>query len=244
MLGLIITMIVLGSVFSFLTIFFMPKVLKKEPYQRVKYSREKMKFLAEKLLNSICVKIETIYEDENAIKNMDKNKPIVFVSNHSSNFDIPVLITALPIDIGFVAKKEMEKWPFYGKWMKQTGCVFLDRENPREGIRAIKKAIEIVKNGHPIVIFPQGTRKQGFGEAEFKKGSFKLATDASGYVVPITVQGSDKVQAPAEAKVHMNKKVKVNIGKPIKIWELNEEEVKELHKVVENNIREKYKQLA
>ncbi|MGL5122649.1 MAG: lysophospholipid acyltransferase family protein [Fusobacteriaceae bacterium] len=237
MLGIIFVIVIGFLIFTFITIFYFKKISKMNEYDRIKCAREKLKMLGNIVLKSIGTKVITIYEDEEDFRALDSKEGIVFVSNHTSNFDIPVLNVAIPLDIGFVAKKEMESWVFYGKWMKLSGTVFLERENPRKGIEGINKAIEIIKKGHPLVIFPQGKRKESFEENEFKKGSFKLAISSEGVIVPVVVKGVSKIQSPAGKRVNFNKEVTVYIGKSIKTKELSKEELKNLNEVVEQKIR-------
>lgn len=244
MIGLILVFFAGLLSFSYITVFHLPKIKRQNPCYGVKNAREKLEIVAKWFLRVIGLKLEVFYEDEEAFKSMDKDRGIVFVSNHSSNFDIPILIESIPIDVGFVAKKEMETWPFFGTWMKYSGCAFLNRKNPREGIKDIKKAVSIVKEGHPLFIFPQGTRKSGFGNNEFKKGSFKLVTEANGYVVPVTMKGSDTIQKPGAKRIIMGRRVIVHIGTPIKVYELNEEDLKNLNQIIEGKIKNIYDNLA
>lgn len=229
--------------FSYITLRYLKKVREMEKvdeFEAVKFAREKLKIFTDSNLFALNIKLKVTYEDKEAFDKVDPRRGVVFISNHMSNLDIPVLMKAIPTDIGFIAKKEMADWPFYGTWMPLGKSVFLDRENPREGIKAIKKGIETVKEGHPMVIFPQGNRTVGFGEGEFKKGSFKLATESEGFVVPVTIIGTDEIQKPGEKVSRRGKEVTVHIGKPIFVPDLSEEEIKTLYKRVEDIIRVEY----
>lgn len=243
MIGLIVVLTILFVNFIIITITKYNKIAKKERYEGVKEARKELKGIARKLIKSISVNLEILYEDEELFKSLDIKSGVVFISNHSSNFDIPILMNAVPVDIGFVAKKEMETWPFFGKWMNLSGSIFLDRKNPREGIKGIKKAVEIVKEGHPIIIFPQGTRTAGFGENQFKKGSFKLATEVNGYVVPLILKGSENIQLPGKTAIKTGITVKVYIGNPIKLSQLPEDDLKNINKILEDKIGKIYHML-
>lgn len=240
MLGLVLVIVTGLSTFIYITLLYSKKADSMEEYERIKYSRKKLKIFSKNLVKAINADVEVIYEDKKAVDELDERDGIVFIANHSSNLDIPILISSIPMDIGFVAKKEMENWPFYSQWMKRGGSVFLDRDNPREGIKGIKQAVEIVKKGHPILIFPQGRRQIGIEKGDFKKGSFKLAIDSKGVVVPITLVGCDEIQKPNSKWIFRNKKVKMIIGKPIKVYELTEVEIKNLNKDVEESIIRAY----
>ena len=77
--------------------------------------------------------------------------------------DIPVLLGYLNKPIGFVSKAEIKKFPVVPTWMELMNCVFMDRSDRRQSLKAIKDGIELLKNGHSIVIFPEGTRSKGGG---------------------------------------------------------------------------------
>ena len=119
--------------------------------------------------------------------------PVVFVSNHQSNVDIAVFLAEIEKNKGFVAKVEMLKVPSMRDWMRELNCVFMDRNDIKQSARTILDAIEIVKNGYSMVIFPEGTRSKGVRLGEFKAGSLKLATKSRAPIVPITINGSYKL---------------------------------------------------
>lgn len=135
------------------------------------------------------------------IEKVDINETYLFVANHQGNFDIPLLYTYSPIKTAFVAKKEMEKIPVLGNIMKNRGSVFLDRENPREGVKSIQKGIEILKSGESLTIFPEGKRSKETMMNEFKPGAFKLAIKSGVKVVPVVIKGSYKIMEANGGKV-------------------------------------------
>ena len=76
-------------------------------------------------------------------ENVPLDEPVLYVGNHQGNMDIPLLYSTAPQTMAFVAKKEMEKIPLLGYWMKERGCVFIDRDNARSSLKAINQAIKI-----------------------------------------------------------------------------------------------------
>ena len=84
--------------------------------------------------------------------------PCVFVGNHRSYYDIPILLTALDAPHGILAKEELEKIPLLNRWMKLLGCVFVKRDDIRASVKALNDATAIVESGRSFVIFPEGTR--------------------------------------------------------------------------------------
>lgn len=126
-------------------------------------------------------------------ENIPKDGAVLFVANHQSNFDIPLLMSQINKPKGFIAKKELESWPGISFWMRYINCVFMDRNNIRKSAEAIVQGINILKGGYSMVIFPEGTRSKGGPANEFKAGSFKLATKSKVPVIPVTINGSYKL---------------------------------------------------
>lgn len=124
------------------------------------------------------------------------NEPVLFVGNHRSDFDILVTYTRIGQNVGFVAKKSMERIPVIAWWMGMIGCLFLDRDNAREGLKTILAAIEQVKSGTSVFIFPEGTRNKsddGDIPAEFKEGSLKIAQKAACKIVPVVLKDTEYI---------------------------------------------------
>lgn len=118
----------------------------------------------------------------------------VIVGNHVSNIDILALCEAIPRPIAFVAKEELGKVPFLGSWMETMKCVFIKRDDVRGSIKLINEvAAQQVKDGLPMVIFPEGTRSGGHEVAPFKGGSFSLVTNSQAPVVPVTIENTHLV---------------------------------------------------
>ena len=105
------------------------------------------------------------------------DEPVLFIGNHRSYFDILLTYSRCRRLTGYVAKKEMEKIPLLSTWMKNLYCLFLDRDNMREGLKTILQAIDYVKNGISICIFPEGTRNNGeeLSMLPFRDGALKIA---------------------------------------------------------------------
>ena len=137
-------------------------------------------------------------------------------------FDVILAFYTVPVLSGFVSKKEIAKVPGLRLWMRLIRCVFLDRENPREGIKAILKGIENIKNGTSMFISPEGTRNSGEGLLEFKPGSLKMAEKAGCPIVPVAITNANKVfedHLPWIKPAEMT----IEYGEPIYIQELSKE---------------------
>lgn len=162
--------------------------------------------------------------------------PVLFVSNHQSNFDIPIFFAALDKQIGFIAKKELNKVPIFNKWIKVIESVFIDRDDARQSLMAIQDGIDLLKNGYSLVIFPEGTRGKDGVMQDFKKGSLRLAIKSNVPVVPVTLKDSYKLFE--ENKRLTPGHVDFIIHEPIRTNELSKEEANNLaekvHDIIES----------
>lgn len=141
------------------------------------------------------------------VENLPADKTVVYISNHQGNFDIPLLMSYIDRPKGFVSKIEAKKIPIIVKWMELLNCVFMDRSTLKGSAGAIIEGIKLLKQGHSLVIFPEGTRSKGDQMGEFKGASFKLATKAGVPIVPITIDGSYKLMELNQNKIkpaHVN----------------------------------------
>ncbi len=126
-------------------------------------------------------------------ENIPKDTAVLFVCNHQGNFDIPILLGYIQKPKAFISKIEVKKMPFIGTWMEHLNCLFMDRKNVRQSVKAINEGAKLLKNGTSLVIFPEGTRSKGDNMAEFKAGSFKLATKSGVPIIPVAINGSYKI---------------------------------------------------
>ena len=118
-------------------------------------------------------------------ENVASDEPVLYVGNHQGNMDIPLLYSTAPQTMAFVAKKEMEKIPLLGYWMKERGCVFIDRDNARSSLKAINEAIQNLKLGYSMAVFPEGTRSKSSQVGDFKAGSLRIAIKSGVKVIPV-----------------------------------------------------------
>ncbi len=119
------------------------------------------------------------------------HRPAVFIFNHQSNADALIAVKLLKRGIRGVAKKELQKMPIIGQIMQMTGTIFLDRAADKEkSIEAMKPAVDSLKGGTSIVIFPEGTRSYDYTLGKFKKGAFHIAMQAGVPLVPIILRNA------------------------------------------------------
>jgi 1-acyl-sn-glycerol-3-phosphate acyltransferase len=126
-------------------------------------------------------------------ENVPSEEAVLYTANHRGLADIAVAYITLPTLTGFVAKKEMGKMPVMSWWMRSLNCLFLDRENPREGLKTILTGVENIRKGYSMFIMPEGTRNRGDGMLPFKEGSFKMAEKTGCAIIPVAITNSDAV---------------------------------------------------
>lgn len=159
----------------------------------------------------------------------------VFIMNHQGALDIPTILANIDKPMGFISKKEMLKIKPLSYWMKHMKCIFIDRENIRESVKAISQGIEYVKDGYSMAIFPEGTRSKGPIVGEFKKGSLKLGIKSGALIVPIAIDGTYKAREANNNKLR-RANVVLTILKPIDPKELSKEEQNALSEKIRDDI--------
>ena len=173
-------------------------------------------------------------------ENVPKNEPVLYVGNHRSYFDIVITYSRVPDLTGYIAKKEMLRWPLLVNWMKNLHCLFLDRQDVKQGLKTILTAIDTVKAGISICIFPEGTRNRVNDTfMEFHEGSFKVASKSGCAVVPMAIYNSAAI---FEDHIPWIRKttVIVEYGKPFYIKDLPKETQKRVGAYSRDLIMENY----
>lgn len=175
-------------------------------------------------------------------ENIPDDTAVLYVSNHRSYFDIVTCYPLVKGPTGFIAKKEMKKAPLFNIWMALLHCLFLDRSSTRAGAEMILKAIDYIKNGVSIFVYPEGTRKRDYTDDELlpiHNGSFKIATKSGAPIIPVTVSGTENA---FEAHLPWIKKTRVTVefGKPVIYSELEKDDQKNIGAYVGNIIHETY----
>lgn len=124
------------------------------------------------------------------LSNIDPSKSYIFMSNHQSNFDIPVLLAHLRVQFRWLAKAELFKIPIFGRAMQGAGYISIDRSNRRLAIESLKEAGRSIQKGASVMIFPEGTRSLDGNIRPFKKGGFILAIEAGVPIIPVIIHGT------------------------------------------------------
>lgn len=185
--------------------------------------RDRMSFAIVSWAFGFIVRIAGTKVDIIGYDNIPKDQAVLYVGNHRSMFDIAINYWKLPPLLGFVSKIEMKKFPFLSWWMVLVNCLFLDRENIKEGMKTIIKGAEQLKAGISMFIFPEGTRSKLESEMlEFKEGSLKMAEKAGVLIVPVAITNTSACfedHFPKVKKAH----VIIEYGKPIDLAAMDKE---------------------
>lgn len=176
----------------------------------------------------VFLRLELFISGTRLVKEGTENIPdeaVLFVANHRSYYDVLTSYACVKGPAGYVGKREIKRVPIMAQWMELMGCVFIDRHNIKEGLKAILKAIEVVKSGTSMFIFPEGTRNRGENKdipAEFKEGSLKIAQKADCFIVPVAIKNTESCYEAHRPWVKAAT-VRVSFLKPYKIDEIPEE---------------------
>ncbi|MCR5215998.1 MAG: 1-acyl-sn-glycerol-3-phosphate acyltransferase [Lachnospiraceae bacterium] len=171
------------------------------------------------------------------VENIPTDESVVYIGNHKSYFDILVSYLYFPNPTGFLAKQEMKRIPVIYRWMRYVKCLFINRADVKEGLKTILEAIDQVKNGTSLMIFPEGTRVRTEEMLPFHEGSFKVATKSGHKIVPVTLMNTAEV-FEAHMPTFRKTKVLVEFGKPIVVSELEPEQKKFLGAYVQGIIKD------
>jgi 1-acyl-sn-glycerol-3-phosphate acyltransferase len=159
---------------------------------------------------------------------IDWSRPCVLVSNHVSGYDIFALASILPLPFRFVAKKELERIPFFGLAWKAAGHISIDRSNRQKAVESLRKAGEqIRREGGVVIIFVEGTRSRSAQLLPFKKGAFALAIEAGVAVLPTVVTGTRGIH-PSGRLFIRPQPIHVHFGEPIATADLRHAEAERL----------------
>lgn len=196
---------------------------KKWPTLGEKTSFRMVQFGFRMVLLPCGIKLKTI-----GLENIPKDRPVMFAGNHRSYFDVILTYPQLPPVTAFVAKSDFEKVPILPVWMKRLHCEFLVKDDIRQNMQSIMGAINSVKAGYSMFIFPEGQRNKGDDERQllpFHEGSFKIATRTKCAIVPVAINGTRDIfenHFPAVKSGH----VTIEYGKPIETAGMSREELK------------------
>lgn len=174
----------------------------------------------------------TVHNSERALD----GKPHVYVSNHISWYDIPALASFLP-RTKFVAKAELFNIPIFGAAMRAVGMIPIERQNRKQAFASYDVAVNQIREGNSVIVFPEGTRGFDYRIRPFKKGPFVLAIAAGAPLVPVVTHGTLEVIGKGSMWVHPGK-VDIHLLEPISVAGLGYEDRDALASMVSARIAE------
>ena len=195
----------------------------KNPQKADKFVAHFVKNWARRLIHLAGGKITVTGQE-----NLPKDTAYMVVANHQGYFDIPIMLSMVGDVRGLVAKQELHRIPGVRIWMRHLHCLFVNRSSIRAGAEIIINGTKMLKEGHSLTIFPEGTRSRGGPVKAFKAGAFRIASQAGKPIVPVTIDGSYKL---LEANPHFfinGANVRVTIHKPIETKDMNRDEIHKL----------------
>ncbi len=158
------------------------------------------------------------------LEHLADDRTYVFVANHSSYFDIPAVFVAIPKLLRIMYKKELERIPFFGWYLKKSDFIAIVREESSTARKSLLEALNLIKEDVSVLLFPEGTRSKDGRLGKFKRGAFLLASKAGKAIVPVAIVGAYRL-LPKGTLFFRSGEISVKIGRPI---ELNEEQDKTL----------------
>lgn len=173
------------------------------------------------------------------MEQIDTSKPHVYAVNHASALDIPALYAFLPFQFRIVHKKELWSYPIVGWHLKRSGQVCVDQQHPTRSVGQIKSALRTLKNGMPLVIFPEGGRTSDGKIQPFLPGAFFFAIKAQVDIVPIALRGMYEL-LPMNTYHIKPRPLEMRVGKPISTAGLTLRDMEVLSAKVQRAVEEMY----
>ncbi|MEM6317853.1 MAG: HAD-IB family hydrolase [Bacteroidota bacterium] len=147
-------------------------------------------------------------------ENLWTHRPAVFILNHQSSMDMFIAAKLIRKDARGIAKKSLKNMPILGQMLRASGAIFIDRTNKEKAVEAMQPAVDALKSGTSVIIFPEGTRSKSYKLGKFKKGAFHLAMQAGVPIVPIIITNAiDSI--PEDGGIFKPAAVEVKILSPI-----------------------------
>jgi 1-acyl-sn-glycerol-3-phosphate acyltransferase len=155
---------------------------------------------------------------ESGAERVPGGRAYVYMSNHQSHLDIPMLYATLPSPtIRMLAKKELFRIPFWGPGLRKAEFIEVDRSNHARAVQSIEQAARLLRDGVSIYLAPEGTRSLDGRIGKLKKGGFHLALDTQTPIVPVAIRGTIDILPRGGKVMQKGKRVDVTIGAPIDV---------------------------
>jgi 1-acyl-sn-glycerol-3-phosphate acyltransferase len=188
------------------------------------------------LANRVKVRVE-------GMEQLNGKGPYIFMSNHQGYYDIFTLLSCLPYQFKWLAKKELFSVPILGWTMAAVGYIRIDRGGTRDTVRAMDEAARKIQDGMSVVIIPEGSRSPDGSIQPFKKGGFTLAIKSKVPIVPIAISGSRDIM-PKDRLTATAGEIRMFVGHPIEIQHYSLRDRESLMRKVRETIIEKFQVIS
>ena len=177
-------------------------------------------------------------------ENVEPGTQYIVVSNHLSNFDIPVVVRAMPTPTRFISKSEVAKIPVFGDAVQTAGVVMIDRDSTRSRHDSLNDAVaKSIDQGYSIVLFAEGTRSRTGEMGDFHRGAARIALTTGLEILPIVITGTYNVNPPGSPVVYPGE-VTVRILPPISLEGKTTQDAKAITDDVRELIKENYDEMT
>ncbi|MHB1686855.1 MAG: lysophospholipid acyltransferase family protein [Ignavibacteriaceae bacterium] len=172
-------------------------------------------FRLSRIFSKVILVVSGIKIEVSGLENVDKNSVYIFVSNHSSQFDIPALQYTIPVSASIVYKKEIGNIPLFGWQMRLGPYIMIDRQNIESALKSIERAKRLMsQKKFSVLLFAEGTRSKTGEVQSFKRGAFYLASHVGFPIIPVTLSGTDKILPKGKFKIKKGT-IYVHFDKPV-----------------------------
>lgn len=202
--------VVLGSFLFLWSVLWIPLALAVNLFRR---DQELLLRLARHRWAAGVVRVFATRVEVRGVDRIDPEATYLFVANHLSHLDVPVLMHAIPFGVRFLAKQEHRRVPLLGRFIEASGMVFIERSNPRRARQSLARMSAKLRSGQSFIAFPEGSRSRTGELSAFKMGVFRAAIEAGAPVVPVAIQGTRAIW-PADSRPRLRGAVQVSFGRP------------------------------
>lgn len=191
-------------------------------------------FWSKLIMNTIASRVTVT-----GLGEIDLSRPYIYAVNHGSALDIPILYAYLPFQFRIAFKKDLLSYPIVGWHLKRAGQICIDQQNPAAAVGSIRKALKALKDGIPLVIFPEGGRTPDGEIKPFLGGAFFLAIKAEVDVIPVALVGTFEL-LPMDTYHIKCRPVEMRVGKPISTAGYTKDEMEKLSGKVQQAMERLY----
>lgn len=226
---IIAALMIVTITYSVIVMFHM--LIFRDPEVFYRYARSWSRMLLR--LSSVHVKVE-------GAERIQAGSRYVYAANHSSLFDIPILLAHIPDNVRIMYKAELGKVPVWGWALRMSPFIAVDRNRSRQASGVLENVVESMKSGASVMIFPEGTRSSDGTLGPFRRGAVSIAVRSNTPILPVTICGSEKI-LPARSKRINGGNVKIVVEAPIQVSAVDgpegeKELVSKLRAVIEHRV--------